>query len=100
MNLYLSMIKKNIEQNITKQKQNITESYNILFAYTWVQRNIEGLKINFKGTIGRHGRAKTITFLLGGLYQASLIRQVEYYYTKIDTKFGCISMKVWCVFND
>ena len=97
--LYLNMIKNDIENNLTKQRSIMTMTYNILFAYTWVQRNIEGLRITFKGTIGNHGRAKSMTFMFGGLYQASLSRQVEYYYVKIDTKFGCIGMKFWCVFN-
>jgi hypothetical protein len=96
--LYLNMIKNNVEHYLTKQRIMMTTSYNILFAYTWVQRNLEGLKITFKGTIGNHGRAKSMTFMLGSLYQSSLIKPIEYYYIKIDTKFGSISMKLWCIF--
>lgn len=96
--LYLNMIKNDISTQLTKQRIMMTTSYNILFAYTWVQRNLEGLKITFKGTIGNHGRAKSMTFMLGSLYQSSLIKPIEYYYIKIDTKYGSISMKLWCIF--
>jgi len=96
--LYLNMIKSGVEYQLMKQRNVMTTSYNILFAYTWVQRNLEGLKISFKGTIGNHGRAKSMTFMLGSLYQSSLIKPIEYHYIKIDTKFGSISMKLWCIF--
>lgn len=98
--LLINMTKQNIEENITKQKIMMTNMYNILFAYTWVQRNIEGLRINFKGTIGNHGRAKSLTFMLGLIYQSSLIRPIEYYSIKIDTKYGSIGMRIWCIFNN
>lgn len=99
MPLFLNLIQIQMQENLSKQRVLMSTAYNLLFAYTWVQRNIEGMRICFKGTIGNHGRAKSVTFLLGGLYQSSFIRPIEYYFTKIDTKYGSIGMRLWCIFN-
>jgi len=97
--LLLNLYKTQIEKNLTKQRLIMNTTYNLLFAYTWVQRNLEGLRINFKGTIGNHGRAKSVTFNLGSLYQSAVNRPIEYFYIKIDTKYGSIGMRLWCIFN-
>jgi hypothetical protein len=99
MPLLLNLYKTQIEKNLTKQRLLINTMYNLLFAYTWVYRNLEGLRINFKGTIGNHGRAKSLTFNLGSLYQSAINRPIEYFYVKIDTKYGSIGMRLWCIFN-
>jgi hypothetical protein len=96
----LTILKTDLQRKPYQQRQCLNSFYNLILAYSEIQRNISGARICFKGTIGRHGRSKTTNFFIGRLYNFELIMPVEYSAININSIFGTIGIRLYFCFLD
>jgi hypothetical protein len=100
MPLVLLKLRNDLEQNPYRHRGIMTTFYNLLVAYKVMQDNISGLKLTFKGSIGQHGRTKTLHFFFGRLYTFELSMPVEYCAANANTIFGTIGIRWWINYHE